>query len=588
MPNSRVIPDQSVAGVVTFDVRINGAAIRPEVEVLSISIEKEVNKIPSALLVIRDGNAAEESFSESDGNTFVPGNTIEIKAGRDGANQTLFKGIIIRHKIKIREDGSSALTLECKDECVRLSLGRKNKYYTNTTDSDAFTQILGGLTGNVESTSVNHDELVQFHATDWDFIVMRAEANGKLVIPDDGKVHIKAPASETAALSIVYGSTILALEAEMDARHQWKSVKSSAWNYTSQQLEEAEVSNTGFPDSQGNFPAARLAAAAAPDQFELRHSGQLSASETETWAQATMLKSRMAKVRGYAKFNGFSNLKPGQWLELRGVGKRFEGTAFVSGVRHDISAGAWFTSAQFGMEPDWHACKPHVQDFPAGGLTPAVSGLQTGVVVQLGSDPNEEDRILVKIPTVDNNARGIWSRIACLDAGNDRGSFFRPEIGDEVVLGFVNGDPREAIVLGHLNSHAKPAHWQAEDGNPQKGFFTRSQLLLQFDDDQKAITISTPSGNRIVLDEAGTSITIEDQNHNQIRMDANGIEISSPKDIKINAQGKIEVKATMDMSAEGLNTTVKANAGLSLNGQTSASLESSGVTQIKGSMLTLN
>ena len=588
MSNPRVIPDPSVAGVVTFDILINGTAIRPEVEVLSISIDKEVNKIPSALLVIRDGNAAEEGFNESDGNNFLPGNTIEIKAGRDGANQTLFKGIIICHKIRIRENGSSTLTLECKDECVRLSLGRKNKYFTNTTDSDAISQILGGLMGKVESTSVTHDELVQFHTTDWDFIIMRAEANGILVIPDDGKVNIQAPASDAAALSVVYGSTILALEAEMDARHQWKSVKSSAWNYTSQQLEEAEVNSVGFSDSQGDFSPVQLADAAAPAQFELRHSGQLSASETETWASAAMLKSRMAKIRGYARFNGFSDLKPGQWLELRGVGKRFEGTAFVSGIRHDISAGAWFTAAQFGMEPEWHAGKPQVQDFPAGGLTPAIHGLQTGVVVQLENDPNGEDRILVKIPTLDNNARGIWSRMACLDAGNDRGSFFRPEIGDEVVLGFVNDDPREAIVLGHLNSKAKPAHWQAQDDNPQKGFFTRSQLLLQFDDDQRIITISTPASNRIVLDENDTSITLEDQNGNKIIMNANGIEISSPGDIKISAQGNIEAKATMDLSAEGLNTTVKANASLSLNGQASASLESSGVTQIKGSMLTLN
>lgn len=588
MSDPRVIPNQSVAGVVTFDVIIDGASIRPEVEVLSISIEKEVNRIPSALLVIRDGNTADETFEVSDAGTFMPGNSIEIKLGYDGANKTMFKGIIVRHKIRIRENGASSLTLECKDECVRLSMGRKNKYFDKMSDGDVLTEILGGLAGDVESTSVVHDELVQHHTTDWDFIVMRAEANGKLVLADDGLVNIKAPKAEEAALSIVYGSTILAFEAEMDARHQWKTVKASAWNYTKQILEETETSDADFSDLLGNYSPEDLANATAPDQFELRHSGQLSASEADVWAKAAMLKSRMAKIRGYAKFSGFPDIKPGKWLEMNGVGKRFAGTAFVSAIRHDMAAGNWFTAAQFGMEPNWHACQPGVADFPASGLSAAVHGLQIGVVVQLENDPNGDDRIQVKLPTLDNNAKGIWSRMACLDAGNDRGSFFRPEIGDEVVVGFVHGDPREAIVLGHLNSQAKPAHWQAKDDNPQKGFFTRSQLLLQFDDEKKAVTISTPAGNIITLDEDAKSITLEDQNGNKIKMGTDGIEISSPKDIKITAQGKLEAKATMDLSAEGLNTTVKASASLSLNGQASASLESSGVTKVQGSLLKLN
>jgi Rhs element Vgr protein len=588
MSDPRIIPNQSIAGVVTFDVIIDGTAIRPEVEILTISIEKEVNRIPSAVIVIRDGNVSDETFEQSDGTTFMPGNTIEIKVGYDGSNKTMFKGIIVKHRIKISENGASNLTLECKDECVRLAMGRKNKYFENTTDSDAITEVLGGLAGEVESTSVNHDELVQHHTSDWDFIVMRAESNGKLVIPDDGVVNIKSPKTEAAALSIIYGSTILSFEAEMDARHQWKSVKTSAWNYTKQAIEEADVSNADFDDLQGNYSPNSLADVTAPTQFELRHSGQLSASEAETWAKATMLKSRMAKIRGYAKFTGFPDIKPGQWLELNGVGKRFEGAAFVSGIRHDISGGNWFTAAQFGMEPGWHANKPQVQDFPTGGLTAGVNGLQIGVVVQLESDPNGEDRIQVKLPTLDNNAKGIWSRVACLDAGNDRGSFFRPEIGDEVVVGFVNDDPREAIILGHLNSQAKPAHWQAKDDNPQKGFFTRSQLLLQFDDEKKIVTISTPAGNKIVLDEDDKSITLEDQNSNKIKMGTDGIEISSPKDIKITAQGKLEAKATMDLSAEGLNATVKANTNLTLNGQAGASLESSGVTKVQGSLLKLN
>jgi len=588
MPDPRVIPAQSVAGVVTFDILIDGSVLPPEIQVLTISISKQVNRIPSAILAIRDGEPAAETFENSDSDLFLPGKAIEIKVGHDGSNSTAFKGIIVRHAVKIKENGASSLTVECKDECVKLSLGRKNKYFSDTTDGDVLSEILGNLAGELESMEVSHAELVQHHVTDWDFTVMRAEANSKLVIVDDGVVNIKSPRTEEAVLSVIFGSSILEFEAEMDSRHQWQSVKTTAWNYTNQELEESETTDADFEDLQGNVSPTTLAAATAPDQFELRHSGQLSAAEAEAWSKAAMLKSRMAKIRGRAKFDGFGEIKPGKWLEIQGVGRRFEGLAFVSGVRHEIASGAWFTHAQFGIEPEWMAAKTSVIDLEAGGLIAGVRGLQIGVAVQLENDPNGEDRILVKLPTLDNNAQGIWSRVVCLDAGNERGSFFRPEIGDELVVGFLNDDPREAVVLGHLNSAAKPAPLQASDDNHLKGFYTRSKMKLQFDDEKKIITIETPGGNSMVIDEDDKSITIQDQNSNKIKMGTDGIEITSPKDIKITAQGKIEAKATQDLSMEGLNSSLKASVRLSAEGQASASIGSSGVTEVKGSVLKLN
>lgn len=588
MSDPRIIPTNSTAGVVSFEILIDGNPISPEVQVLSIVTHKQVNRIPAATLIIRDGGASDETFAESDKADFIPGKSVEIKAGYDGNTTTIFKGIVMRHAIRIRESGVSTLTLECKDQAFGLSLGRKNKYFTDMKDSDAISQILGALAGTVETTQVQHAELVQHHTSDWDFVVMRAEANGKLVLTDDGVVDVKAPKTEAPALSVIYGSTILELEAEMDARHAWQSVKASAWNYTKQELEEAETDSADFDDLQGNFSAEALALVAAPDAYELRHSGQLSADEAKAWAKAVMLKSRMAKIQGRAKFTGFGDLKPGNWLELQGVGKRFEGRAFISAVRHELASGSWFTHAQFGIAPEWMAARPDVSELPAGGLTSVVNGLQIGVVVQLENDPNGDDRILVKLPTLDGNAKGIWSRIACLDAGKDRGSFFRPEINDEVIVGFISGDPREAVVLGHLNSRAKPAPIPAKDDNHLKGFYTRSKMRLQFDDEKKIITLDTPGGNSLVIDEDAKSITLKDQNGNQIKMDDKGIEISSPKDVKISATQKIEQKATQDMKIEGLNTTVKASANLSLNGQAGAALESSAVTQVKGSLLKLN
>ena len=96
-------------------------------------------------------------------------------------------------------------------------------------------------------------------------------------------------------------------------------------------------------------------------------------------------------------------------------------------------------------------------------MLPAIGGLQIGVVSQLQDDPDGEDRILVQIPIIDNQEQGIWCRVSSLDAGDSRGAYFRPEIGDEVIVGFINEDPNDAVVLGMLHSSAKPAPITASD-----------------------------------------------------------------------------------------------------------------------------
>jgi uncharacterized protein involved in type VI secretion and phage assembly len=140
-----------------------------------------------------------------------------------------------------------------------------------------------------------------------------------------------------------------------------------------------------------------------------------------------------------------------------------------------------------------------------------VSGLQIGVVVS-NEDPDGEHRVRVKMPTVNNDDEGTWARVASLDAGNKRGFFFRPEIDDEVIIGFLNDDPRHAVILGMLHSSAKPAPLDGKDDNHEKVYQSRSEMKWYLNDERKIMTFETPAGNKISLDEDGTKIHIEDQN----------------------------------------------------------------------------
>ena len=232
------------------------------------------------------------------------------------------------------------------------------------------------------------------------------------------------------------------------------------------------------------------------------------------------------------------------------------------------------------MDPKWFSETYDINPLPASGLLSGICGLQIGIVSQLEDDPDGEDRILVQLPIINNEEQGIWCRVASLDAGDNRGAFFRPEVSDEVIVGFINEDPNDAVVLGMLNSSAKPAPIVASDDNHEKGFVTRSEMKLIFNDEKNSITIETPNGNKVVLDEDQGSIVVEDENSNVITLSSDGIVIESASDINL--------KATGDVNIEGTNISLKANAELKAEGSAGIEVSSSAIATLKGSLVQIN
>lgn len=216
-----------------------------------------------------------------------------------------------------------------------------------------------------------------------------------------------------------------------------------------------------------------------------------------------------------------------------------------------------------------------------------LSSLYVGKVVQLANDPQEEFRVLITIPTMKKTKDGIWAAISCIDAGMNRGAFFRPEIGDEVIIGFINSDFKSPVILGSINSKSKPPVIIPSDANNEKGFTTRSKMQIRFNDDTKTITIDTPAGNSFLLDESGTRIEIKDQSSNKITMGHSGITLESPKNIEIKAGVNLILTAGNDLSVRSVSASVKADANVMIEGAISK-LSSQGITEITGSMVKIN
>jgi len=584
MADSRIIPTQADTDLATFTVLSNGQEIGGEIGVDSIFVVKSVNKIPTARIAIFDGSVPLEDFEVSSGNLFIPGNEIEIKAGYHSDESTIFKGIITKHSIQTKKDKPSFLNIELKDKSVKMTIGRKSKFFEEMKDSEIIEEIITGysLQPEVEATEVTHKEMIQHHATDWDFLVSRAEVNGKLVFVDDGKVTVKAPdLSADPVLELAYGQNVYEFEAGMDVRDQFTAVKSSSWNFTDQAIIEGEADEPGFTE-QGNFSASDLAGVIGLSEFPLQHSGKVADDELKAWSDAKLMRSRLAKIKGKVKIQGFSDIKPGDVIELVGFGDRFNGVAFVSTIAHRMSGtSAWSTDIEFGLDKDWFADNYNdIAEKQASGLVPAIHGLQIGIVTNIHEDPDGEERIRVKLPIIDNQNDGVWARITTMDAADSRGWVLRPEISDEVIVGFLNDDPRDPIILGSVFSSAKPSPIQPEEENKIKGYVSRSEMKFTFDDDKVIVTTETPKGNKIILSEDEGKILIEDENGNKIEMSSDGIVMESAKDIKIKASG--------DVNIEGVNINVKAQAQFKAEGSAGAEMSTSGQAKVKGSIVMIN
>lgn len=314
------------------------------------------------------------------------------------------------------------------------------------------------------------------------------------------------------------------------------------------------------------------------------------------WADGMALKAALARYQGSVSFYGSAKVKPGCLIELKGLGKRFNGNMFVGSVTHTIEDNEWTTEAGAGVSPLNITDEPDVVSPTASGYLPGLQGLHTAVVKKLDGDPQKEYRIQVELPWLDGKSKLLWARFATMYATAGMSTFFLPEPGDEVLVGFMNQDPGHPVILGSLYGakHKPPFEYEAK--NNTKAIVTREKLRIEFDEEKKVITVATPGKNTLEISDDGKYIRLADQHKNEIRMDSGGITLTSAKDITLKAKGNITMDATMklsgtakqDVSLEGLNVKVQAKVGASVKGNATAELSASGQTTVKGAMVMIN
>jgi len=182
-------------------------------------------------------------------------------------------------------------------------------------------------------------------------------------------------------------------------------------------------------------------------------------------------------------------------------------------------------------------------------------------------DPDGAGRVRVTLPWSpdgDGKRYEAWARLATPMAGSNRGIWFVPDVGDEVLVAFQAGDPRWPYVLGAL-WNGKDAPPQSMDGggdNDIKVIRSRNGVKITLDDKdgQERLTIETPGGQRVQLKDGPGAVEIVDSNGNSVKLESSGITVTASATVTVNAStAKISAgMLTVDAAMSKFSGVVKA------------------------------
>ena len=410
---------------------------------------------------------------------------------------------------------------------------------------------------------------------------MRAEAAGLLLctVPD-GIRAVRPDPGAAPVMTVQNGLSLIRFQMEINGKDRFAKIATEAWNYSSQEADSAQADTGGDDYKLGATDNLSMASQVGNDTLTMHLlSGQSAPDAMEMVGKAQAMRNDLSRMTGKLTASGYAPSFPIDNVSMEGVSKPFGGIALVSSVIQKYSASGWETTLGLGLGPEpFHERFSNIDSPASDGVMPGAQGLQVAVVDALEGDPQSEERIRVKLMGSEETA--IWARVSLPDAGDGRGMEFMPELGDEVVVGFLGGNPSEGVVLGMLHSSGKASPIAKSDDNHIKGIVTREGLSLQFDDENKVFTVSTPGGNTITVSDDAKGIILEDQNGNKVTLDQNGISLDSAKDVSIKAKGDVKV--------EGVNINMNANAQLVVKGSASAEISSGGNTVVKGGVVQIN
>jgi uncharacterized protein involved in type VI secretion and phage assembly len=194
----------------------------------------------------------------------------------------------------------------------------------------------------------------------------------------------------------------------------------------------------------------------------------------------------------------------------------------------------------------------------AAGLGGHWYGVYPALVSDI-KDPDSQGRIKITLPwspDTGSERYEVWARLATMMGGNNRGTWFIPDVNDEVLAMFEAGDPRRPYVIGALwnGSDTPPDSMDGGGNNYRKVICSRNGVKITLDDTdgQEKFIAETPGGQKLSLKDGPGAVWIEDSNGNSVKLESAGITVTASAKVTVNAS-LVEVSASMVTVNSGMS-----------------------------------
>jgi phage protein D len=565
-----------------FQIKIDGAPLPPEVESLLVAVLVEDNlALPDVFcLTFRDQLRAVLSTAKVKIGSVV---AIAVVSEAAPGGEPLLTGEVTA--VETEYDGGGTFTaVRGFDHSHRLFRGRTTATYQNATYSDIVQTVAkraGLATGTIDPTSPPHPHVSQANVADWQFLQSLAREIGYEVAVVDGKLDFRRPTESSTGpgkgsydsadpLQLVYGSNLLKLHATVTAAEQVKEVQVRGWDVTQKRAvvgtapgktTSAELS-VAPADLAGKFAAANYVGVDVPY-------GTQAEVDTAAKALAEDIAAAFAELDGTARGN--PKLRAGKAVSLSLVGAPFDGKYRLTCTRHIYDPHDGYTTAFVASGRQERT----LLGLTGGGNGSGSTRPYPGVVIAVVTDVNDPDglgRVKLKFPWLSDSYETDWARTVQAGAGAQRGTVILPEVNDEVLVAFEQGDPGTPFVIGGLYNGVDrpPLGERLIDGSTgavkRRGFVSKKGGMIVFFDDDADEGIALLTGDRkyrIALNKTKTTIHIA-------------------------SDGKVEIEGAQDVTIKaGTNLKLQAGASLELKGA-KVSITGDGPVQVKGAVIQLN
>ncbi|BCB91050.1 phage baseplate assembly protein V [Phytohabitans suffuscus] len=561
------------------EVRAGGSAVeaRVQADIVEVDVAEEVNRHARCVLLVQNWDPDTRTVRWSDGGPFAPGTAVEVLLGYHSDLATVFDGVVTALAAHFPAGRPPLLRVEARSRSAWLAAPRRSRVLEEAGDGDLAQAVAAdyGLDTDVEDGPAR-PAVVQGDRADWDHLVARATELGWVTYVRGTTLVLRPPAEPADPIALTWTLNLTELHLTQDVGGLGSPVTVTGWDPEQQEAvtADADAGRSGVDTGDRDDHSAAVDATGWALRPQTVPSPlPLTAGEADALASGAARQAALRHLTGSGRTIGTPALRCDAWVSVTGVGDRFAGPHYVSAVRHRMSARGYTTEFQLGLPAPL-----------APAAAPPAYPLATGVVTDL-DDPLGWGRVKVSFPWRTDAPDAVWARLATVDAGPDRGTFFLPDPGQEVLVGFLGGDAAQPVVLGSLwHGQAAPPVAVDPDTNDVRALVTRAGHALTFDDkDGGSVTLSTKRGHRLVLSEGDGKVTLsEPDGGNEIALSGSGIELTAASgDITLRASsGAVRIDAT---TIEGT-----ASGTASIESSASLDIKASATLDLRGALVNIN